>query len=643
MIAKMERVEIVFLRSELSRVVPFLQDMGVMHLEDVPLALDQAPGYLHRVHLPEQEKEELDKIGELDGFIKETIPLLGKKPETDDIASAGAELIHESFEQWDRNVRSWNRNLRSIHRRRLNIQDNIEVVTNYRATLKAIAPMLAERKAVLGETARAVILEGYKSEDIDLLEKRILTDVGQECDVIYQPLNRNTLVAVIMHPSDKLDAVSELLQREGVVSVDSPDKDVRGNGITEVLDKIEEKLKALRNDLQEMNEQLNEYSVHHGAAIMAIEKLFDNRLSQLQVIEHFAQSELVCVVHGWVPSDEYNKLCTSLRREFGNKVAADTMSIESVDVHRVPIQLRNGPLWKPFQLILGLFDPPKYGSFDPTWIVAISFIMFYGFILGDAGYGLVIIGIAAWVKKKWGKNEMLHDAMTIAQWMGASSIVWGIIYLEVFGDLIYKTTGLYPLFHRADYPMVLLAIAILYGLIHIPLSLVIGIVEGYRHGHRKHAEEKLGMLIGLTALGVAVLSIVGMMPLGSGLGYFAAALLFATSLYYLVRSMGSMFAMGVMEIMGLTSNVLSYARLMALGLASVVLADLANELIYGTSGIWLLLIGIPGAGLVHMLNICIGVFSPTIHSLRLNYVEFLPKFYEPEGRNYTPFRKEIVW
>lgn len=643
MIAKMERVEIVFLRSELSKMVPFLQDQGVVHLEDVPLALDQAPGYLHRVHLPEQDKEELEKIGDLDALLKEAIPLLREQPDTDAVAEAGAGLIHESFESWNRQVRSWHRNLRSIHRRRLNIQDNIEVVKNYRSTLMAIAPMLAERNAVLGESARAIVLEGYTEEDVALLEKRVIADIGQECDLIYQPLDRNTLVAVILHPLGRGDDITELLQREGVNSVESPDKDVRGTGVAEVLNKIDLKLKALENDLEGMEQQLTEYTRRHNAAIVAMEKLFDNRLAQLEVTEHFAQSDLVCVVHGWVPKEDYNTFCTALRRDFGDKVAVGTLPLEDVDLSRVPIQLRNGPLWKPFQLILGLFDPPKYGSFDPTWVVAVSFIMFYGFILGDAGYGLVIIGIAAWVKKKWGKNEMLHDAMTIAQWMGASSIVWGIIYLEIFGDILYKTTNLYPLFHRVDYPMVLLGIAILYGIVHIPLSLGIGIWEGYRHGHRKHAEEKLGMLLGLFALGVAILSIVDLMPLGRTLGFFAAALLFAACIFYLVRSMGSMFAMGVMEIMGLTSNVLSYARLMALGLASVVLADLANTIIYGADGIWMLLIGIPGAGVVHMVNICIGVFSPTIHSLRLNYVEFLPKFYEPEGRNYSPFRKEIVW
>ena len=90
--------------------------------------------------------------------------------------------------------------------------------------------------------------------------------------------------------------------------------------------------------------------------------------------------------------------------------------------------------------------------------------------------------------------------------------------------------------------------------------------------------------------------------------------------------------------MSLGGNVLSYARLMALGIASIALADIANML-PGMFGYWL---GIPAALLVHLFNIGIGVASPTIHSLRLNFVEFLPKFYSPEGKGFDPFRKETI-
>ncbi len=104
-------------------------------------------------------------------------------------------------------------------------------------------------------------------------------------------------------------------------------------------------------------------------------------------------------------------------------------------------------------------------------------------------------------------------------------------------------------------------------------------------------------------------------------------------------AMGVMGLVGVIEVISLGGNVLSYARLMALGVASIALADIANML-PNMMGPW---IGIPMAMLVHVMNIGIGIARPTIHSLRLNFVEFLPKFYSPEGSGFNPFRKEAQW
>jgi V/A-type H+-transporting ATPase subunit I len=115
---------------------------------------------------------------------------------------------------------------------------------------------------------------------------------------------------------------------------------------------------------------------------------------------------------------------------------------------------------------------------------------------------------------------------------------------------------------------------------------------------------------------------------------------FVAGVALLFQATGMMALIGVLEIVSLVSNVLSYARLMALGLASVALADVANMLGRMAPNVAL---GILIAALLHTLNIGIGMFSPTLHSLRLNYVEFLPKFYEPEGRMYRPFRKEALW
>lgn len=656
MIARMDRVEIVFLRSELSKMIPFLQEQGVVHLENVPLALENHPDYLQRVHLPDEDKEELDALEALGTLFKEALPLLSVSPRHPDIVAAGTKLGDDreaAAAGWRKQVQTWHRELRSLSRRKLNIQDNIEVLRNYVAMLEILTPLLAERKAVLGETARAMVLDGYGSDDLEALEKRLLNQVGIECRLAHHRLGRaatalglgrNCVIAVVTHPAGQAQAVSEVLRDQGIATVHAPDGVVHGASVQEALANVHAKIAALETDLKKMISDLDEYSRAHGPEMAALEQVVRNRTVQLRVVEQLAQSELVMAAHGWVPSEHFAALCADVDAAFGERAAIERLTGEDVDIRRFPTMLVNHPLVKPFERIMGLLKPPTYGTYDPTMLVAISFILFYGFVLGDAGYGVVLIAIAAWVKSKWGYIEFLRDGMTIVQWMGASSIVFGLVYLEIFGNLVEHLTGWHALFHRAKEVQVLLGLAILCGVVHIPLSLFLGMREGYRHGHLKHAREKLAMLLSLVALGIALLSSKNMFPLGASAGYGIAAIVFAVALVNFVRGMGPMAPMGILEIFGLCANVLSYSRLMALGIASIAFADIANmlpEMLGG--GVAGVIIGIPLALLVHIFNIGLGVFSPTIHSLRLNIVEFMPKFYEPEGTSYKPFRKELAW
>lgn len=644
MIARMDRVEVVFLRSEIERMIAFLHQQGVMHVEDVPLAMEDFPGYLHRIHLPQPRKEELQALQQWQRMLQETLPLLSPAPAPGDIAGAARQLSSrgEDVSAWGRSLQKSHRVLRMYARRRLNILENSEVLRHYRRVLSHVAPIMEERNALLGVNAKAVLVPSSNTTLLDELEKQVIQDVGPECDVVRRAMDRTNTVAVILHPAGRGDAIRALLDSKGVVPLEVPDRELTKISVSDAIARIDAKLEAFGHDLARIAAESRAFSLEHGATLHALDRAIRDQLSQLEIVHSFAESEMIAVVHGWVPTERYVELEQALADTFGGKAMAGRLPQAGVDAKRVPTLLRNHPIFKPFQLILGMFDPPKYGTIDPTWIVAVSFVLFYGFILGDAGYGLLIIGIATWAKRKWGWNDMLRDGATIAQWMGVSACAWGIFFGEFLGDLPQIYFGIPAPFHRMHQPLLLLGLAIGYGLVHVPLSLMIAIREGYRHHHREHAEEKLGMLLGLFAVLSAVAGILGYFPGGMSASLIAAAVLFIVGLYFLVRSMGAMAPMGVMEIIGLTSNILSYGRLMALGLASVVLAELANRVL-GFDGILFFLVGIPLAGFIHLLNIGIGVFSPTIHSLRLNYVEFLPKFYEPEGRNYKPFRKELTW
>jgi V/A-type H+-transporting ATPase subunit I len=640
MISPMDRVEIVCLRSELPAMVPALQEQGVLHVEEVSLALENHPGFLHRVHLPEGEKQELSELEALETLLKESSPLLSGSPSVDAVASVAAALRGTSIPSRLKAAKLWNRTLRTLHRRKLNIQDDMTVIKNYGRLVESITPLLITNGAILGETARAIILEGYDAESVDALKRDIANAVSASCGVVSHKLDRNKLCLIVTHPADKGEALGDFLAARGIKVMTSPDQEARGASVDEVMSKIGARIAEMQADLDAVLSELQAFTAQEGAKLVALQKMVSDRIGQLRVVDSFAQSDMVGVIHGWVPSESYGNLVAALKEKFGDKAIVGHMDHHDIEHKRVPTKLNNHPLIQPFELIMKLMKPATYGSFDPTALVAVSFIVFYGFVLGDAGYGAILVAIGLWGRAKWSHIAPVRDGMTIFTWMGVSSVVFGIIYWEIFGALVEDMVGDYSIFHRAHHTDALLYLAILFGAIHIPLCLVLGIKEGFAHGHNKHAEEKLGMLLGLIALAVAL----GSASVGSVLGILVALALFGGGVYFLWRSMGVMAPMGIMEIIGLTANIFSYSRLMALGLVSIAFAEIANalpEMLGG--GVVGIVIGIPMAVAVHALNIFIGVFSPTIHSLRLNFVEFLPKFYEAEGRSYEPFRKEMVW
>lgn len=649
MIATMDRVEIVFLRSELNALVKFLQEQGVVHLEQVPLALENHPGYLHRVHLPQADKAELEQLNYLDQLLKQVLPLLSVTPSHADVVAAGkqvekqgAEVVESAFERHATHVRTWHRQLRRLTRRRLNVQDDIAQVQTYSSALREVLPIIHECGAELGKNARALILDAYLPDALKALQAK-LREAG-DGQVLVSRLGKDRDALIVTFAPESAAAIDAVLHAEGLRCLASPDGDVYGDTPLQVLDRAGKKLTSMQATLAKLTEEIHEFSAQHGAKLVALSQIIANRIRQLTVTDNFAQSKLVGVVHGWVPSTDYGKLATSLKAAFGNRIAVDKLGLHDVDLHRVPTKRENHNFFKPFELIMGLMKPPSYGHFDPTWLVAVSFMIFYGFILGDMGYGLTMLAIGWWVKKKFSHIKPLVDGMTVFQYMGISGIVFGAIYFEFFGNVLEKLVG-FPsfCFHRAHETSTLLYLAIAFGAIHIPVSLFIGIKEGFAHGHSKHAEEKLGMLLGLFALFTAMAAGGGMFPLGTALGFGLAILLFVVALYYLFKSMGVMGLMGIMEIIGLSANVLSYSRLMALGIAGIAFADIANGMPASATNFLVFLVALIGAVGVHAFNLGISVFSPTIHSLRLNFVEFLPKFYHPEGKNYEPFRKDMAW
>jgi V/A-type H+-transporting ATPase subunit I len=286
-----------------------------------------------------------------------------------------------------------------------------------------------------------------------------------------------------------------------------------------------------------------------------------------------------------------------------------------------------------------LVAPPRYKEIDPSPVLAFFFPLFFGIMVGDIGYGIVIFLIALLIKKMYGTIAFAASVADILLISSIPTIIFGYLYGEFFGDFGEMMGWLHPVHFlgitwnrvEAMIPMLILAIGI--GAIHVILGLVIGMRNAMIMKSRKHLSEKTGMLLMLIGIIILMGMLAGVVP---EMGIYPTVILMVIALPLILYGAG---VFGAIEVMSTVGNILSYARLMAIGMASVILAMVANKL--GES-FEILIIGIIVALLLHALNIALAMFSPSIHAMRLHIVEFFSKFYTGGGVVYKPFKKAVA-
>ena len=657
-IVQMQRINICALKKNRKAILERLQELGAMEvdirLEDEELCEKQDVSssrstFERRSQTADQALHILDEYApEKKGMLDS----LAGKPLVDKESLAKAAAQQDNFMQTATKIITLDKQVAESQAAAQKLENQAETLTPW---LGLTVPVNFS-----GTRSTAFLIGTLPGQQDQQSVLKILADAAPEVEAVDVEMISTdkdfTYLAVVCLRQDA-SKVEEALRAAGFAKPSS--------AVSKIPAQYKEELLTEMKEAQDKAEELGRKIASYASSRQDLELISDyyqTRAEKYRILGELPQTKSTFAVSGYVPAQKADAIVKELTDKYGAAAEAE----EVAEDEEAPVLLHNNRFSESVEGVLASFGLPAKGEMDPTFFTSIFYVFLFGLMLSDAAYGLIVSLVCGIVLLKFPRiEENLRKSIQLFFWCGLSTLFWGVMFGGYFGDALdvisetffgHKISIPALWFVPLNEPMRLLLYSMLFGVIHLFTGLGL---KGYMY-IRDH--KYMDFVCDVIFWYMLLLGLIGILiPSSIFAGIAGRQIVFPDALNAAAKWSAILGAVGIVlfsgrssknpalrialgaydlyNITGWLSDVLSYSRLLALGLATGVIASVVNQM--GSMGgksiggaILFIVVFIIG----HTFNMLINLLGAYVHTCRLQYVEFFGKFYEGGGQAFQPFK-----